>query len=56
MLENEKSTTGNIVEQQEKEIQLCRKELEDQRENEKKLKLKAKELQDELDHTLKRIE
>eukprot|EP00347_Sterkiella_histriomuscorum_P017288 403349958 len=55
-LDQERSTTGTIIEKQEKEIEECKKELDDQRDNERKLKIRQKELQDELDHTLKRIE
>ncbi|CDW82093.1 UNKNOWN [Stylonychia lemnae] len=55
-LEQERSTTGSMIDRQDKEIEECKKELEDQRENEKKLKARQKELQDELDQTLKRIE
>jgi hypothetical protein len=55
-LEREKNTTGAVIEQQEKEIEDCKKELENQTANEAKLKTRARELQEELDATLKRIE
>jgi hypothetical protein len=55
-LENERSTTGTMIERQEKEIEDCKKELDEHKDNERKLKAKAKELQDELDQTLRRIE
>jgi hypothetical protein len=55
-LDQEKSTTGAVIEQQETEIISCKKELETQIENEKKLKARSKELQEELDYTLRRIE
>ena len=55
-LERERKTTGSVIEKQEKEIQDCKSELDQHRENEKKLKARAKELQDELDQTLRRIE
>lgn len=45
-----------MIQQQEKEIDDCKKELDTYTENDKKLKSRAKELQDELEYTLKRIE
>lgn len=55
-LEHERNTTGAVIQQQETEIDACRKELDTQVENEKKLKARSKELQEELDYTLRRIE
>jgi hypothetical protein len=43
-LEREKNTTGAVIEQQEKEIEDCKKELESQTANEVKLKTRAREL------------
>ena len=37
-LELERKTTGSIIQKQEQEIEECKKELEDQKDNEKKLK------------------
>lgn len=43
-LMSEKKTTGSIIEKQEKEIEECKSELDQHKENEKKLKARAKEL------------
>ena len=55
-LDLERQTTGKVIDQQEKEIEDCKKELDTYNDNDKKLKSRAKELQDELEYTLKRIE
>ena len=43
-LEREKNTTGAVIDQQEKEIEECKRELENQTANETKLKTRAREL------------
>ena len=39
-LDQERSTTGIVIEKQSKEIEDCKKELDEQKENERKLKLR----------------
>ena len=54
--EEEKSRSGKVLDEQQKEISECRKDLDTFRDDERKLKSRIKELESELEASLKKID